>query len=460
MLTRVIYASQTEARLDSNVITGGGTDDTRALQQVLDLAPEYGGLHLIMDGAALITGLVVHSNTTIECLNKSCGFYLADHANGPLITNANPSAREIGNRNITLLGGTYNHNCLHQAHHLPEGVHYSQADLLVVAISFFGVENLLIRDLTARNQRTFAFLITNWQHVTMENILLELPDYIPGGNQDGIHVQGPGKFLILKNIRGRTGDDFIAINADEEIIGGKNFFHPHASTGPITDVVIDTVMVDDAAQIVRILSRVSLVDRITVKNISGNYRSFGFYLSAWDYLSRGYPGNFGALLFDNIDVRQTRADYTYTEPFLFRISGNHKSLRLQNIHYVDPTDDRYLVYCEGKSDIKDIGTTPANVDVLRIDGLQIQDNGKIPQSRPYIMVKGQVRHLLVRNSEALIREDKKAVFLATDGEFARIDRLYLSNIITENLSRLIHDPGKKIAESHSDNIILSPKGVE
>jgi len=78
VLTKVIYASQTDAKLDSNVLTGGGTDDTLILQKVLDLALEYGGIHLIMDGAALITGLVLHSNTTIECLNKECGFYLAD----------------------------------------------------------------------------------------------------------------------------------------------------------------------------------------------------------------------------------------------------------------------------------------------------------------------------------------------------------------------------------------------
>ncbi len=454
MLTKVIYASQTDAKLDSNVLTGGGTDDTLILQKVLDLALEHGGIHLIMDGAALITGLVVHSNTTIECLSKECGFYLADSSNCPLITNANPSAQNIINHNIRLLGGTYNHNCLHQAHHLPEDVHYSHADVLVVAISFFGIENLLIRDVTLRNQRTFAFLITNWQKVTMENIFLELPDYIHGGNQDGIHVQGPGRFLILKNIQGRTGDDFIAINADEEINGGKTFSHPFATVGPISDVVVDTVMVDDAAQILRILSRESKVDRITVKNITGNYRSFGFYLSAWDYLSKGYPGNFGSLIFENIDVRQTKADYTYTEPFLFRISGNHQSLMLKNINYIDPTDDRYVIYIEGKSDIKDIGTTPANVASLLIDGLHIQDKGKSPQSRPYIMVKGHVQNMILRNVEALRIEPKEAEFLATNGEFAKIDQLYLNNIIAENMAQLIQDRGKKITVCHKSNIFM------
>ncbi len=453
MLTKTIYASQTGAELDSNVYTGGGTNDTLILQKVLDLAPEYGGIHLIMDGAALITGLTVQSNTTIECLNRECGFYLADNSNCSLITNSNPSVNKIADHNITLSGGTYNHNCLHQAHHIPEEVHYSRADSFITAISFFGIENLLIRDVTIRNQRTFAFLITNWQKVTMENIFLELTDFIHGGNQDGIHIQGPGRFLILKNIQGRTGDDFIAINADDEINGEKSFMHPFATTGPVTDVMIDTVMVDDAAQILRILSRESTVDRITVKNVSGNYRSFGFYLSAWDYLSKGYRGNFGSLTFENIDVRQTKADYTYTEPFLFRVSGNHRSLILKNIYYFDPADDRYIVYVEGKSDIKNIGTTPADVDSLLIDGLHIQDNNITPQSRPYMMVRGRVRHMIVRNCEVYCRNHKKAVLIAADGEYAKIDQLNLYNITAENITHLIEDRDKKITDFHSANII-------
>ena len=70
----IVYASSV-AKLDSNVHTGGGTDDTAALQAVLDRAKTEGGIHLIMDGAALVSHLEVYSNTTIECLNASCGFY-------------------------------------------------------------------------------------------------------------------------------------------------------------------------------------------------------------------------------------------------------------------------------------------------------------------------------------------------------------------------------------------------
>ena len=100
--------------LDSNVITGGGTDVTDKLQQILDLAGDDCGVRLIMDGAALIGGLDLSSNTVIECMSKDCGFYLKDDANRSVISN---KIWDLGNRQtrkISLIGGTYNQNWLHQ----------------------------------------------------------------------------------------------------------------------------------------------------------------------------------------------------------------------------------------------------------------------------------------------------------------------------------------------------------
>jgi hypothetical protein len=267
---------------------------------------------------------------------------------------------------------------------------------------------------------------------------------------------GPGRFLSLRNIQGRTGDDFIAINADEETNGTAGFIHPCATMGPITDVVVDTVMVDDAAQVVRILSRESLIDRVTIRNVSGNYRSFGFYLSAWDYQSRGLQGNFGAIVFENIDLRQTKADYTYTEPFLFRISGRHRSLILRNISYHDPVDDRYLVHIEGHTDIPDMGDTPAAVASLVIDGLHIQDAGSAAQTRPYIRASGRVWRFVIRNSELYCAKGKQAVLLATEGDRAKIDHLVLQNITAENVATLVSDPGKKIAHTETSSLVTLP----
>jgi hypothetical protein len=90
--SHIIIASEAGAKLDSDVTKGGGADDTALIQGILDRAPKLGTLKLVVDGPILVTGLKVHSNTTIECLNRACGFFLADNSNRPLIANATPQA--------------------------------------------------------------------------------------------------------------------------------------------------------------------------------------------------------------------------------------------------------------------------------------------------------------------------------------------------------------------------------
>jgi len=104
--SRIVIASEAGAKLDSDVIQGGGTDDTALIQSILDRAPKLGSLKLIVDGPILARGLKVHSNTTIECLNRGCGFYLADNSNVPLIANASPQPEGRKDHKLYLLGGT------------------------------------------------------------------------------------------------------------------------------------------------------------------------------------------------------------------------------------------------------------------------------------------------------------------------------------------------------------------
>ena len=164
MPVRTIYAS-TVAKLDSNVYAGGGSDDTAAIQSILDIALSEGGVHLIMDGAALVSRLCVYSNTTIECLNKDCGFYQIANTNTAMITNYNKESYERLTRNITLVGGTYNGNCLNQAHDTldpaPFARFISKSDehLFNLCIEFFGVEDLCIRDITVRE---YLICLTLW----------------------------------------------------------------------------------------------------------------------------------------------------------------------------------------------------------------------------------------------------------------------------------------------------------
>ena len=61
----VVFASSVGAHLDSDLLKGGGTDDTQVLQAVLDRAIRGKPVDLIIDGPALVAGLNVYGNTIV-----------------------------------------------------------------------------------------------------------------------------------------------------------------------------------------------------------------------------------------------------------------------------------------------------------------------------------------------------------------------------------------------------------
>ena len=386
---RIVIASQAGAKLDSDVVRGGGTDDTALIQSILDRAPRLGSLTLLVDGAILTSGLRIHSNTTIQCLNRACGFSLADNANRPIFANATPQLEGRTDRNLSFLGGTYNGNAAHQAHTTPERG-------WTTAFALHGVEQLLFRDVSITNARTFAVYLTNWRRAVFENIYLNL-DHIPTrSNQDGIHVQGPGEFLSIRNLQGRAWDDMVALNNDD-LLGdwtadGKfardpdvvKRFGTHSSIGAVTDVEIDGVQADDCAQVIRILSRASRLDRVSIRNVKGTYRDFGIWVTP--YFREG--GNIGRLEFENIDLRPAspRA-YDYVPPFLFWLAGGMEQVVLRNIAGNDPIDGRPLVWIQ----------PDARIGLLRIEGLDIRDPRPNPDRTPLIRADGRIGLLQLRD---------------------------------------------------------------
>ena len=382
---RIVIASEAGAKLDSDVTKGGGTDNTALIQGILDRAPQLGSLKLVVDGAILVTGLKVHSNTTIECLNRACGFFLADHSNQHIIRNANqrPAGRE--DRNISFIGGTYNGNALKQNRRHPTLGWIS-------AFSLHGVEQLLFRDVSITDMRTFAVHLTNWRRVVFENIYINLGQIPENSNQDGIHVQGPGEFLSMRNIQGRTWDDMIALNADDINgdwdLNGKfvrnDSFGSYASYGPITDVDIDGVQAEDCAQVIRLLSRESRIDRVSIRNVKGTYRDFGVWIGPW--WREG--GDIGRLEFENMDLRPVapRA-FNYIPTFLFWIAGKAEEITLKNIISHVPIDDRPLVWIQ----------PDAKVDLLRVQGLTVFDPRTAIGDGPLIRADGRVGLLQVRD---------------------------------------------------------------
>jgi hypothetical protein len=464
--TRTVYAGEWGVTLNSDVYKGGGADMTEKLQALLDKAPEWGRLHLILDGAALISrSLKIHSNTTIECPDKSCGLFLADSSDCSVFCNANGRTyavrdsvlylsnlkpvcsknrdmEHIRDRNITLIGGVYNHNSPGQVHHrVGENAVHVISDC-VFAMEFYGVENLIMRDVTIANQRTYAMLLANWKYVTMDNIHIDRRERAEAQNQDGLHFFGPGRFLTLRNIYGNSGDDFIALNPDE-----------HDLRSSIEDVLIDGVYLEEADQGIRLLSRgEGKLDRVVIRNVTGTYRSYGFIVNPWFEGSGGYYGN---IVFDMIDLRPMKNNYSYFRPFLFKFGGNIESDTLKNIYHHTPDFDHTL-FVAGGHYTRDLPQQPGNltkIGRLMIDGLYVDERNENSLPDAYVDVRGadidvlSVKDVIIRRADGLPRSG--SLVKVKD---SRISELLLNDISAPGLNKLTDVSAGNIYRINKNNV--------
>lgn len=439
-MSKITYYASQYAALDSDVRAGGGTDDTAAIQSILDKALEH-PVHLVMDGAALVSGLVFHSDTTIECLNQSCGFYLKDNVSVPLLQNSNQDFYEIKTENVCLYGGTYNFNCLHQEHHRkPAGRDYDDRSIddftncWTFGFRIYGIRNLVMRDVTTVDQRTFAMMVANFDNVTMDNIDIQLPHIMFGQNQDGLHFWGPGRFLTLTNIKGTSGDDIIALAPDEG-----------DSRSSITDVLIDGLMLREADQAIRLLSRdKGRLDRVVIRNVTGEFKSFGFFINPW-FRGRDIEGNIGSITFENIDLTQKHHKYTYSSPLLFRLGGTIERLIFKNIRFSSPVDQAVFMQIGGSytDERKSDDDCPSNIGTVVIDGLEIDQNKNGSPTRG-IEIKCPVENLVVRDT--FLNNLEKSSFI-TLFEKGKIGRLSLDGVHISG-GELIADSNGKIAVKH------------
>jgi len=422
-----VYASRSGAVLNSDVYTGGGADDTDVLQAILDRAPRLGRLHLVLDGAAKISRtLKIHSNTTIECPDKSCGLFLADSSNCSLLMNVDPDLKTIRNRNITLIGGVYNNNSPGQIHHREEATWHIVSNL-VMGMEFYGVEQVIMRDVTIANQRSWAMVMANWKQVTIENMYIDRRERADGQNQDGLHFFGPGRFLTIRDIRGNAGDDFIALAPDE-----------HDFKSSITDVLIQGVQLEEADQGIRMLvCGEGTLDRVIVRDVTGTYRSFGFFISPWN---RGSGGHYGNIVFDMIDLRPMKNNYTYTAPFLFKLAGNIESITFKNIYQHTP-DYNHQMFLIGGHYVRDLPAEkevhPTKIGRIIVDGLYMDERNENGIPDNYFKIKSDIGMLSISNVILQRAEGLPQSSSLIKVESGTIGELRMNNIAVSGIEKLI-----------------------
>jgi hypothetical protein len=325
---RVVYASEAGAALDSNLMTGGGTDDTAVLQKILNRAEKGSALHLIIDGPALVSGLEIYSHTTVEC-TAGGGIFLKDGSKGAILRNAHRSRNAVIDEHIEIRGCFLNGNRKGQPRTLAsEKVlfrYVAEADgTFRSALQFFGVNYFTLENVTLQNAHGFHLWVANARFISLRNIFVDtgIPAFPEraslaeqkewttqyGSNDDGLAFTGPIQYLTIDGAKLRTWDDSISIRSNDWGIGGsyatdditlKNEMSPYVGQGPVTDVIINNVMFMDSHRGIRLLSSDQRMDRILIQNVTGTNRERFVQIS---HMANPSLGNFGSITFSNVNV--------------------------------------------------------------------------------------------------------------------------------------------------------------
>ena len=139
-------------------------------------------------------------------------FFQQAQTNRSIVSNAHWDRYSFKDRNIALIGGTYNQDCRNQVHHLlwkdaalnrlptqdPQNDrkwgNTELAERWVIGLEFYGVENLLIRDVIVRDFRTFGLAIGGFRNVLCENVWFDLPNRMQAQNQAACTSGDPAAF--------------------------------------------------------------------------------------------------------------------------------------------------------------------------------------------------------------------------------------------------------------------------
>jgi hypothetical protein len=227
--SRVLYASACGAALNSNISTGGGTDDTNALQAMLNMALILGSAHVVIEGVALISApLMIFSNTWLEFL-PGAGLYMANNSNCLALTcPMNGATQMSSNIRVTGYGAVVNMNRAHNTQgyeNWPQGLGmanwgWGQGDPVRIgpfAVWFGSCTGVLIEGLTIWNAPSFNFVLSNAYDVEIRKCGIAYPDGAPGTGTDGVHQYGPcgsytaGTVRVTGGFRHGGGDDGVAL---------------------------------------------------------------------------------------------------------------------------------------------------------------------------------------------------------------------------------------------------------
>jgi len=239
----------------------GVSDDAEAFQRGLDLKGTVevpAGIYKV--GRTLRIGSGTQLRLHPEAVVRLADGAATTHADY-LLTNANHEARDA---DISISGGTWDGNNAGNAR--PTGLFdegYSGATL-----HFRNVTGLRLENTRLHNAEAYYARFTLVKDFHIEGIRFS-SDRVRHNN-DGIHLGGFCENGVIRDIKGLhpgvTGDDMVALNADDAL--NRTEVRGMAG-GPIRNIRIEDIEAEGCHTFVRMLSVWSIIENVTVSKVRG-----------------------------------------------------------------------------------------------------------------------------------------------------------------------------------------------
>lgn len=312
----------------------GISDDQEPLQRALDAGPtllEIPAGHYKVGGTLRIRGgtrLRLHPEATIRLADGA-----ARSSSDYLLTN---SAPETGDEGIEIEGGTWDGNNTGNPRNkglFDEG--YSGA-----MFHFQNVKGLRLANIRLHNAEAYYVRFTGVREFHVEGIGLSSDLVRP--NNDGIHLGGHCENGTIRNIkglhRGVTGDDMVALNADDAL---ERTEVRGMTCGPIRNIVIEDLEAEGCHSFVRMLSVWSPIENVTVRGVRGSCEvaavncdaARGCRVALFDEANPPFPDGVGSLR--NISLSDFRvAKSAENNIALLRLETRMENFVIEDFHRV------------------------------------------------------------------------------------------------------------------------------
>lgn len=278
-------------------------DDTAAIQELIDNADHELILSQPQNYYLISKPLEIPSNFRLV-LPRYAEIKLADNSNCFMLKNKTKdipdykytnslwsyldrySPDEVS-ENIEVCGGVWNCNNLGQFPNPQQCSENMKDGYTGFGMLFFSVRGMTLRSLTVKDPINFAITFDKVSYFTVEDIFFDFNYGNPTAvNMDGVHLCGNCHYGVIKNLKGSTYDDLVALNADE------------GSCGDITHIEVSGIWSEDCHSAVRLLACAANVENVHIHDIYGTY--YQYCIGVTRYYDGDTPGHFSGISIDNV----------------------------------------------------------------------------------------------------------------------------------------------------------------